>query len=570
MAERRRPPHDRRPPRRNIKDEEHYERPGQSPRSYDERRPVSRGYSNGPRRREPRGPRGRNPHNRNAPPVSNRRRRPPRPPKKGKLMTVQATVVVALFFGFVIAYMTLRFYGVLSQDVDIMTLRLGNMEHQQSVPGMIIRYEEVFNANRDGHILFTVQEFERVRSGVPVASIRDLEAVARNEQEWERLIKEIIGVHGMRHATVSDPLVERMNTDLRNRMDKSMHHHMQTNLNDVYALLITLTEITETRNRVIVNESVNARNDLNRQFDILNMHSEMTLSDIYATQTGIMSPIIDGFETRFTPYNMNELSREEVRITVDHDAIIPAREVSAGDEVFKIVSRNEWYVAAWMPHEMVNGLSEGTDRTIFLENAKTGRFEPIPARVMKRDYHHHDAFVIFRITRNITEFLHQRNVNIRITENVQSGFVIPSSAIATRRFFRVPLTHVHVVHGTDESYVMHRRDEGSQLVPIHIYESTDSHVYILEDSIRLFPGDALSPVDPINTLHIMSETDMQIVYGVYRTTLNSADFRVINLHEELPEGGGNIVLDPAQNPGIRQFDSIVIDAAMVRQGQVVR
>ena len=176
MADRRRPPNDRRPPRVNLYDDDYEQRP---PRRSTERRPVSRGYSDEPRprRNEPRGsqrgesrnPRGRNtgrPQNRNTRNTSRGSRgggygRP----KRTKLMTVQATLVIALFFGFVVAYMVLRAYGVLSQDVDIMTLRLGNMEHQQSVPGMIIRHEEVFQANRDGHLSFRVQEFDRVRAG---------------------------------------------------------------------------------------------------------------------------------------------------------------------------------------------------------------------------------------------------------------------------------------------------------------------------------------------------------------------------------------------------------------------
>ena len=479
-----------------------------------------------------------------------------------------ATMVIALFFGFVIAYMGLRAYGVFTTNVEIMTLRLGNMADQQSVPGMIIRYEEVFYASRDGHVLLNVQEFERVRAGVRVAEIRDVEAAARTEEEWERLQREVMGVHEMRHATSADPVIARVNTDLRNRVSQGMHHHMQTNLSDIYALKNTLTEITENRNRVILNESVHMRQDLSRQFDVLNLSNEMNLSDIYATHTGIMSPIIDGFETRFTPENMRDMTREDVRRAIGHEAIIPNREVEEGDEVFKIVGSNTWYVATWMPHEMVHGLSYGSDRTIFLENTSTGRFEQVPMRVVHMDYQFHDAFMIFRSTRNIEDFLHQRNVNIRTTESVQNGFLVPPSAIATRRYFRIPLTHVH---GIENYFVMHRRDEGVQPLPIDIHERSESHVYVLEDSISimLFPGDALSPVDPINTLHIMSEADMQLVHGVYRTTRNFAEFRIVTLPAEISDGG-NILLDPAINPSIRQFDSIVIDAAMVRQGQVVR
>lgn len=517
------------------------------------------------RRRPPqenRPPRARRPRSSDAP---HPRKKSKIPPRRGGL-GFSATVVVALFFGFAIVYMGIQAYRFFSPNVEIMTLRLGNMERQESVQGMIIRYEEVFRADRDGRVLFDVQDFDRVRSGMLVASIQDVDVVSRTEQDMALLQQEIIGVNEMRHAAQSDPAVERVNANLRSRMDRSMHHHMQMNLSEVYALLERLTQITDNRNRMIINESVHIRNDLNRQYDILNARRDMNLSDIYAESSGIMSPIIDGFENLFTPANMRELSREQVRMSIDHEAIIPGREVSAGDEVFKVVE-NTWYVAVWMPLEMAHGLTVGADRTVFLENTQTGRFEPMPMRIHYVNTQHlRDTFVIFRSTRNVIDFLHQRNVNVRITDSVQNGFMIPPSAIATRRFFRVPLAHIH---GRDEYFVMHRRDDGIQPIPVHIYERTESYAYVLEDSFPLWPGDILVPADSDGIFHVISEADIRIVRGVYRTTLNFADFHVIHIDGEVTEGT-HVLLDPARNPSIRQFDTIVIDAAMVRQNQIVR
>ena len=587
MPERRRPPQDRRPPRDEYHGEQRYNERSYSrqeyreERYYDERFPES--YRHSPyapsRENEPRGhtPRRPNPRrggfHRNAPGHRSehpqhplRSRRTPRPPMKKGTMTVSATIVVMLFFGFVIAYMGLQAYGFFSPNVDTMTLRLTNMENQQSVPGMIIRYEEVFHANRDGRIAFDVQEHDRVRAGMVVASIRDTDAVARTEQEMEQLMREVMSVSEMRHATLSAPRVARANATIRNRMDRSMHHHMQGNLTEVYALLDSLTEITDSRNLTIMEESIHLRHDLNRQHYLLTAQTEMNLRNIYATSTGIMSQVIDGFEARFTPYNMHYLSQYDIQLNVNIEASIPGREVYEGDEVFKIIGDNRWYVAAWMSHEMVAGFAEGQERIIFLENTTVGRFEPMPMRIVHFDYQFHDAYVIFRSTRNVAEFLNQRNVNIRISDNVENGFMVPSSAIATRRFFRIPLTHVH---GVENYFIMHRRDGVLHPVVINIHEETASYVYVLEDSVMLFPGDSLSPVDPTNTIHFISDRDVRIEHGVYNTTLGYASFRIVHPDGDIPETG-NILLCPTRNPSLRQFDSIVIDAAMVREGQVMR
>jgi hypothetical protein len=529
---------------------------------YDERREQRKN-----REYEPRSRRGENPPQSQRKRPAKQRKKPRLPARRG--MSFSAKFVVALFFAFVIVYMGRSAHNFFSPNVDIMTLRLGNMESSQSVQGIIIRYETVFQAPRDGRIVFDVQESERVRDRVLVASIRDIDAYARNEQDMAQLEQEIANVHDMRHATQTDPLVERVNANLQIRMDRSMHHHMQNNLSEIYSLLETITQITNNRNNMIINESLHARTDLNRRHGNLSELMEMNSSDIYATGSGIMSPIIDGFENRdgFTPDTMQTLNREQVRMRIDNEAIVPGREVQAGDDVFKIVG-NTWYVAAWMPIDMVHGFSVGEERPIYLENAVTGRFERVPMRIHLMNPGHRETFIIFRSTRNVIEFLNQRNVNIRITDNVQSGFMVPTSAIATRRFYRIPLTHIH---GIDENiYLLHRTEFGTQPVQIEIFNTSETHAYILEDNFSLSELDSLVPVDMSGLPHIISDGDIKIVRGVYRTNLNYAEFREVNIEGEILDAGGNVLLDPARNPNIRQFDTIVTDASMVRQGQVVR
>jgi hypothetical protein len=161
-------------------------------------------------------------------------------------------------------------------------------------------------------------------------------------------------------------------------------------------------------------------------------------------------------------------------------------------------------------------------------------------------------------------------VNIRLTDSVQNGFIVPSSAIVTRRLFRIPLTHIH--GDEDENYYLIRlRDDGGiQPIRVEIHERRSGNAYILEEMVSLFINDMLRPVDQIaHTNHTVSEMDITRRYGVYSTTLNYADFREIDLDGESllnPQ----VLLNPARNPNIRQFENIVMDASMVRQGQVVR
>jgi len=483
-------------------------------------------------------------------------------------MSSSATVVIALFIGFIVVYMGLRAYGAFAPTIEFTILRYNNMEFQQSVPGIIIRHEHVFQADRDGRVFFTVNDDVRVSPGERIASIQDVESVTRTEHEMTLLQHEILTVATMRHAA-PNPQIERLNASLRNTMDRNMAIHMQSNLSNIYTLLESITQITENRNNTIIEETVRSRNDLTRQNDILAAQHAMNLSYIYSPQGGIMTRIIDGYENAFIPRNRAYVSREEVTRNITMETVVPGREVTAGDDIFKIVE-NTWYVAVWMPSSMAAGLfSVNANRVIYLENAVTGRFEPVQMRVDYVNETHRDTFVIFRSTRNVAAFLHQRNVNVRITDSVQSGIMVPASAIVTRRFFRVPLTHVH---GIENYFIQHRVDTMLHQVPINVYRrnDADTHAYVLEDAFPLGIGSILSPVDPEDMLHVISDEDVQFVHGVYRANLNYASFREVFVDGDVIEEGVPILLNPARNPNIRLFDTIVVDAAMVREGQVLR
>jgi len=315
------------------------------------------------------------------------------------------------------------------------------------------------------------------------------------------------------------------------------------------------------------------RGDLNRQNELIDAQMDMSLSNIYAERGGIMSPFIDGFENleNFNPLDMPNLSREQIVMTLDRDVSMPGREVQEGDEIFKIVG-NTWFVATWMPAEMTIGFATNTYRTIFLENIATGQFEPITMRIHRFDtYLPNYHFVIFRSTGNVIDFMEQRNVNIRLADSVQNGFIVPSTAIARRRLFRIPLTHVHDSEDDENYYLIRLRDDGGiQPIRVEIHERRGTHAYILEDMVSLFTNDMLLPFDQnVHTNHTVSDMDIVSKYGVYTTTLNYADFREVDLDGESllnPQ----ILLNPARNPNIRQFENIVADASMVRQGQVVR
>jgi len=526
-------------------------------------------------RREEHPPRKRRPLQKARPkPGQKRNRQPAVPPinirmasSRRKTMPVSVALVAALFFIFVAMYMVRAVHSALTPSVAVETVRMGNREVQRSVTGMIVRYEEVIYAPRAGQVVWAVANTDRVRRGMLVAGIADVEAAERINTDRRVLEEEMKRLNERRHYSESDPAVQRINNTLRNAMNSNMHNFSTLNLAEINTLRDHLDNFTDTRIRMIIAASHGAVGvDISRQHDQLTAQLGMNSTNIYATRSGIMFNIVDMHENVVTPDNVTELSRQDVSAIVDHATLFPAREVEAGDPVFKIVG-NTWYIVAYMPNDMVQGFAEGTDRVVFVQNAITGNYEQMTMRIVHIEQFHLENRVVFRSSRNVMDFLNQRNISIRTTDYISSGLQVSTSAIVVRRFIRIPVTHVFEQGG----YYVHIHDDyGLVQVPIDVSERTDNYVYVLEETLDLVMGDVLIPASLYGDSFTITESTIRVEYGVFRTTFGYANFTPITLDGELSEIDTYTLLDPSRNHNLRQFDPIVTDASTVVQGQIIR
>jgi len=483
-------------------------------------------------------------------------------------MSFSASIVAALFFGFVLIYIAWSAYGFFQRPAATEVVRMGSMEAQGHVTGMIVRNEEVVYANRDGRVVTFIGDFDRVRENELVVSIQDSDAVQRNETSQATTEADIIEWHNRRHEFQADPGIERINTNIRSVMDRSISQLSGTNVQDSYALLDRLETVTGSRNQLKLTESVGIRPELERDLEILNLQADLNSENIYAPRSGIMSPYIDVFSGEITPANMQDLLREQIEFDVDHTDVVPRREVLSGDPVFKIVE-NTWYVIAFMPNEMARDFEAGQDRTFFLESALTGEYEPILMRVIANDLYRTDSRVILRSNRNVMNFLNQRNVNIRTTDNVELGLKIPVSAITTVQFVRIPLSHLHGLE--DDYYILYHGENREHIrVDVEVYDISAGNAYVPLLDFTLGFGEILIPAPGSEaTAIILNENSVTGMHGVFVSDLGFADFRQIFIDGDLPSVDGHVLLDPSRNPNLRQWNMIVTDASNMWQGRVI-
>ena len=517
----------------------------------------------------------------------NSRRRPPAGPsryqRKPKVSSNVATarlmrrrrqginysvsVVSVMFFSFVLVYLSWSAIQFFQPSIMTEVVRMDVMEVQLFTPGIIVRDERVYHATMGGSVVSFVRDFERVREGDLVVSIGDIDAADAIQAARREIEDQALGIHGRRFHSPAEVEIDRINTSLRGLMDSSMADFSQLNLSEIYLLNERLTEQTEFRNQTIINSIRPVMQDIDRELAHADQVEELHMYNVFAPRGGIFSPFIDGLEDRFYTYVVRYLSRADTLHVVDHAALTPAREVEEGDPVFKIVG-NTWYVAVFLPMSEVEGFARDQNRTIFLEREDTGRFEPITMRIIHFEEHITDVFVIFRSTRNVDMFLNQRNVNVRTMDNIQNGLRIPTTAIATRNLVRIPLTHLH---GEEGNHFVQRVAEGvTERINVVVNDTSGYYAYILNEGAVLSIGDVFAPFDLDQLSYQIWDTHVIIVRGVFRANLGVAEFRQIFLDEEITDAGvGHVILNPARNRGLMQFDTIVTDASTVREGDLV-
>ena len=486
-----------------------------------------------------------------------------------KGINYSVSVVSVLFFSFILVYLAWSAIQFFQPSVATEVVRMDMLEVQLFTPALIVRDERVYRADISGTVVSFVRDFERVREGDMIVSVlQDIDAVEAIQAARREIEDQAIGMHGRRFHTPAEIEIDRINTSLRGLMDSSMSDFSRLNMSELYLLSERLIEHTEFRNQTIINSIRPVLLDIDRELTHAEQVQDLHMHNIVASRGGLFSPFIDGLEYRLTPFSVRDLSRADTLHVVDHAAIIPAREVEEGEPIFKIVG-NTWYVAAYLPLSELEGFAVHQNRTIFLESEDTGRFEPINMRIVHMYTYVTDAFIIFRSSRNVDRFLNQRNVNVRIRDNIQNGLRIPTTAIATRNLVRVPTTHLHGVEGNH--FVQRSIGEGvTERVNVFVNNVSEGYAYILNEGMLLAIGDVLAPFDLDYGHIVLFDINIITVRGVFRANLGVAEFTRIFLDEEIPDiGVGHVILNPARNRGIRQFDTIVTDASTVREGDLV-
>ncbi|MCL2707916.1 MAG: hypothetical protein FWF03_02240 [Defluviitaleaceae bacterium] len=485
-----------------------------------------------------------------------------------KTINRTAPAVAVIFFLFVLVYLSRSLYAyVNASHTATEIVRIGSIDVPRVVSGVIIRDERVYYADRDGRLMFNVGEFERVKPTTLICSIQDVSAAAETRRDILDLDEAFSALQETRKDISSaDPAISRINAQLKSITDAQLYQFSTLGMKEIYALKENLAQRIENRNTIILNDNLNVRDDLfieqQRLANQLSSHESAIRADV----SGIVSAYLDGYEETYTFENMKELTREQTLLKTGFNQINSSKEIKTDEPAFKIVHKNDWYIAAYMPNEIAAGFEEGDSRILFIETGDV--FTPVAAIVYMINPGYRESFMLFKFTKNIIGYMGMRSVNFKTSDSVQSGFKIPVSAITERNYFAVPEEYVSEAENNNFFVSLKTYGETVVRVPVEITGTYPGGCHIFDRSGALKKGDFLILDQLSSDSFEIAET--QSVLGVYKVESGIAEFRKIIYDEDVSGLSGYIILDMSLSQGIKAYDYIVTESSGAYEGQIIR
>ena len=341
--------------------------------------------------------------------------------KQGKpVITVAiAAIAVALviYFGFYVAkvfsepYTTALAYTYTSND-------------SAEAVGILVRQETVLPA-QTGIVDVTRSEGEKVGVGQSVAQVyRDSQA-QNNQADLEALADQIQLLEyssdggGVDSAAKLDENILQAVTALHAASGVGDYNQLEDQARTLKSTVLKRGYVYG--NGLGAEELSQKLNDLKSQYAALKQQTSSSTSSVRATQSGVFSTLVDGYETAVTPQTVFQLTPSSL------SALLAGQGKEAGGGMGKLITSTRWYFAAALPVSVAERLKEGSTATLRF----SGDFDQdIDMRVDQVGQTEGDkSVVVFSTDRYLSQTTLLRQQTAELIFNSWSGLRIPKQAL---------------------------------------------------------------------------------------------------------------------------------------------
>ncbi len=476
---------------------------------------------------------------------------------KYKALTVAVFAMLMFYLlGYIIVFMS-------KPSVPTETVNYGTIDNPQTLKGLIVRDEYVVNSTMDGEISFNYAENSKVPKDAVVCSIKDKGVTDNIESEIKKIDKDILNAQKTRiDLSKNKEEIDKIESEISVSIDNAVYKLTPDSLTDMYSLKSNIEGYIDTRNEILINEITGTTSDLTAQRKEYEQELSENVSSYTASESGILSFMIDGKEAEFTPDNLETITEKQITENVTPQYVSKGLNVKAESPIFKIVKSNLWYIVCYVPNEMSAKWEVGDSLEIYTmyDDEELSTDVTIESISLGET----ESYVVLSSDENIIDFMPLRTFTFNIRQNSYTGLKIPNTAIIEKTFLKIPLSCI--VENLGQSTVILRNGSSDQTVNISIFTADEQYAYVLQDYDTLKLGDVILMGTGENATEF-TISEVENYKCVYVANSSMAEYAVIDIIGQNAEY--SIVRPSSSSYGLKVYDSIVSDAKSIENDEVL-
>lgn len=425
-----------------------------------------------------------------------------------------------LLFGALFIYLISTFFMYMTTEhVTSYQVISGPLSKNETYTGIALREEHLVQAGSPGYVTYYAREGSKVRKTGAVYSVGEAQEIIQNMTLTEADLAKI-----------------------RSQIAKFSSNFNGNNFSDTYSFKYEL------EGSVLASVESNGSDTIS--------FGNKTIYN--AIEDGIIIYAKDGYEETKAEYltaeDFNQSSYQETELITD-------KKIKAGDDVYKIITSEEWSLVIPLTDSQAKTLKDRTSiRVKFLKDGSTqnGQFSIIENKGQKM------AKIDF--VNGMVRYASDRFIDIELVTNTRSGLKIPMSSIVAKEFYIIPESFISQGDNQNEAGFLKqtktKKGETSvEFITAILYEQKDGYYYVEKSTFE--EGDVLVRSDS-NEQFIIKETAN--LEGVYNINKGYAIFRKISIIDQNEE---YCIVESNTKYGISQYDNIVLNGSSVKEEEIL-
>lgn len=442
-----------------------------------------------------------------------------------------------IIFAIIFLYLVFSVYTYLKREkIQFYEVIDGGIVSNRMYTGLILREEQVRNADRSGYINYYLREGKRASVGSRIYSLDETGSL-------EELLKD--------NAEAGNSLSDDSLSDLKKQLTSFVLSFRDQDFSSIYDARYSLEA------SVMEYSSFSALD----QLDKLAQESGAVFEQVRTDVSGVVSYGFDNYETVTTAdIEAASFNRDTYVKTLNKSGKL----IDSGSPAYKIITSENWSIVFPLTEEDASLYSDRTTlRVIFRDYSMSA-----PASYSTFTGKDGASYGKLDFTKYMEQFISDRFIDFEIKTEQTDGLKIPASAVTEKSFYLIPIDYM--TQGGDSSESGFNKEvyteNGSSVVfvPTTIYYSDDEFFYVdMNEEEGFKAGDYVVKPSSSERYQIGRTASLKGVYNINKGYTIFKQIDILDSNNEFYTIRRNMTY------GLSVYDHIVLDASMVEEGQLL-